>query len=399
MRISVKIILAIVMFGTFVFAQSADAIFDRGLANLRSQKYVECVSDFKSYIAKQPDSPGAHYNLGLCNANLNKHSEAAAAYREATRLNPEYYDAFVQLGNELDTSGLYADAVVAYNKAIAIESDNSLAHLELAVAHNNAKKYQQSTASYQRVLELEPQNIRAIHGLGLIYYNQKNQIALKKQIEILRPLDETKTSDLEGLLKEISSVTTVKPLIKKPVVKTARRIADEKAVAGLKDFGFDAALVTGVGSIRETAAKTGKFLLAVKRTDLLSLVDRNESNGFYKVVEEKSGIEGWIDGNSVVIKLTENTENSSPPLNDDGEGESVLANPLVSISNGEAKTTLKIRLNGTLYLIPPQSTKVVSVSPGKFTYYGWSPGIRPTSGKSTLIKGRKYSWSFKIYRR
>jgi hypothetical protein len=229
----------------------------------------------------------------------------------------------------------------------------------------------------------------------------KNKPAVKKQIDLLRDLDADKATQLQAKYDSMSSaaVTKTTPIVKKPIVKTAQRIKDEKDVAAMADFGFDGALVTGVSSIRETASKTGKVLLAVKRNDILTLSDKTDSNGFYQVIDEKTGIDGWIDGSTVVIKLTGNTENSGPALNDDGESENVSANPVVSITNGETKTTLKMKLNGKLYLIPPQTTKVISVNAGKFTYYGWSPGIRPASGKATLEKGKKYSWNFKIYRR
>ncbi len=400
MKTTIKLILVLLFAATFASAQDLEAIFNRGLENLRAEKNQACISDFKTYIAKRPEVPQAHYNLGICYANLNKHLDAVDAYREAVRLKPDYYNAYVQLGNELDYAEQYNDAVVAYNKAIKLEPNNPSAYTELGVAQNSAGDYALAAASYKKAVTIDPKHISANYGLGLVYYNLKNKAALKVQIDTMRNLDAEKADKLQDYYDSLPGSVTTKPVVKKPVIKkTVQRIKDEKDVAAMADLGFDAAFVTGVSSIRETASKTGKVLLAVKRNDLLSLTDKFDENGFYRVVDEKSGIEGYIDGNAVVIKLTGNTENTGPALNDDGVAESVAANPVVSITNSETKTTLKIRLNGTLYLIPPQTTKIVSVSAGKFTYYGWSPGIRPAKGTSTLQKGRKYSWNFKIYRR
>ncbi len=402
MKTTIKLILFLLLAASFVSAQDLDAIYERGSKNLESGNYEQCVADFKSYIAKRPSVAEANYNLGVCYGYLDKHLDAIDAFREAVRIKPAYYKAYVQLGNELDIYGSYGDAVIAYTKAIKLEPDNSSAYLELAVAQNNAKEYTAALGNYKAALRLDADNVSAIYGIGLVQYNLKNRIELTKQIDILRPLDDKKAEDLQLKLLKLGPVPpgiTKPPVAVKPVVKTAQRIKDEKDVAAMADFGFDGALVTGGSSIRETPAKLGKVLLAVTRNQILSLVDKFDSNGFYRVVEEKSGVEGWIDGNAVVIKLTGNTEDTGPPINDDGASESVLADPTVSISNGETKTTLKMRLNGVLYLIPPQSTKVITVKAGKFTYYGWSPGIRPATGKSTLEKGRRYSWSFKIYRR
>lgn len=176
----------------------------------------------------------------------------------------------------------------------------------------------------------------------------------------------------------------------------AQRMRDEETVRNMEDPGFDLAVVVKDGAIRETASVKGKLLSSVKRGDFLSLVQKEPSLNWYKVVEADSGNEGWIEGKFVVIKLTAN-KMTGPPL----EEEVVAANlaPEVSITNLEEKTTLRIRLNGKLYLIEPGTTKTVKLTEGKFTYYGWSPGIRPATGNSYLQNGKKYSWRFKINRR
>lgn len=178
----------------------------------------------------------------------------------------------------------------------------------------------------------------------------------------------------------------------------AQRLADEESVRNMKDFGFDGAVIIKDTAIRETAAPAGKILLSVKRGNILSLVVREADRNWYNVVEADSGTEGWVNGKDVIIKLTDNTENTGPPLE---EEEAAAANvpPEVSISNLEEKTTLRIRLNGKLHLIAPGTTKVVQMPAGNFKYYGWSPGIRPTRGSRILEKGKKYSWQFRIYRR
>ncbi|MBV9210484.1 MAG: hypothetical protein JOZ52_07635, partial [Acidobacteria bacterium] len=66
---------------------------------------------------------------------------------------------------------------------------------------------------------------------------------------------------------------------------------------------------------------------------------------------------------------------------------------------GELNTDLRLRLNGTLYVIPANTTKVLTLKPGTFRYYGFSPGIRPAFGSRTFKAGYKYTWSFEIIRR
>lgn len=47
-------------------------------------------------------------------------------------------------------------------------------------------------------------------------------------------------------------------------------------------------------------------------------------------------------------------------------------------------------MNGVLYVIKADTTRTFSL-PGPYEYYGWSPGVRATFGKSNLSKGIVYS--------
>jgi tetratricopeptide (TPR) repeat protein len=368
-----------------------------GVAHNFKKKYVEAATALKTAVKLNTDSYRGFTELGVAYNGQRMFPDAVAALKSAIALKPDYGKAYFNLGNSYYNDKRYAESIPYYKKSVELSPGGETNQLYLADAYLNTKQNEQAIVLYKKVLVLNAENADAIFGLGSAYANLKDRVSLKLQIAALRPLDATQADKLQTKLNLLGPAPP--GITIKPAVKTAQRIKDERDVAAMKDFGFDGALVTGVSAIRETATKTGKVLLAVKRNEILSLTERIDENGFYRVVDEKSGVEGYIDGKTIVIKLTGNTENTGPQLNDDGAAESVLANPVVSITNSETKTTLKIRLNGTLYLIPPQTTKVVSVSAGKFTYYGWSPGIRPTSGKSNLEKGRKYSWNFKIYRR
>lgn len=192
--------------------------------------------------------------------------------------------------------------------------------------------------------------------------------------------------------RKVTPKTAPTPIAKEKL----QRQADENSVRNMKDPGFDMAVVVKNTIIRETPAATGKVLLNVKRGDFLSLVVKEADKNWYNVVEAESGTEGWINGNDVVIKLTTNTI-TGPPLREENAAANAL--PEISISNLEEKTTLRIRLNGKLYMIKPGATEVVQMPAGKFTYYGWSPGIRPATGSRIIEKGRKYIWEFKIVTR
>lgn len=178
--------------------------------------------------------------------------------------------------------------------------------------------------------------------------------------------------------------------------KRAQRQVDEKAVREMKDFGSDVAFVIFASAIRENAKVTGASLESVKRGDVLALVERQPTTKFYRVVNVESGVEGWIDANSVVIKLTTGDPNNAPEFEE--EATEASQNPIVSISNLEKSTDLKLRINGILYTVKANSTKEITLKPGHYNYYGWSPGISPAIGNDDLEMGKKYRWTFKINR-
>lgn len=176
-----------------------------------------------------------------------------------------------------------------------------------------------------------------------------------------------------------------------------QRRLDEEEVRRMPDSGSDLAFVVALrANIREEPTASSRVLKEVERGEALALMEREPAGTWYKVIHVDSAVEGWVDGNAVVIKLTANRYNA-PAF--DEERTEAGRKPELSISNLEPATALNLRINGKLYVIPANSTKNFSFEPGKYEYYGWSPGVRPAIGGDDLKSGMKYSWTFRIVRR
>lgn len=194
-----------------------------------------------------------------------------------------------------------------------------------------------------------------------------------------------------------SQQTTQSQRAQTPQEVAEQRKRDEEAVRNMPDHGFDMAVVTSTqATIYAEARATSRTLLQVKRNDFLSLVERERVGDWYRVVEVESATEGWINARDVIIKLTAETS-SGPPIEEESMGNS--SDPEVAITNAEKSTDLNLRLNGTLYVIPANTTKVLTLKAGTFKYYGYSPGIRPTFGTRAFKAGYKYTWNFQIVRK
>lgn len=176
-----------------------------------------------------------------------------------------------------------------------------------------------------------------------------------------------------------------------------QRRRDEEEVRNMQDAGADLAFVVAQQeSIYEEHDSSSKILVPVKRGDVLALVERQPVGTWYKVIDIDSAIEGWVNKRSVIIKLTAKRENA-PPLEREYVGDD--RDPDLSVTNLEAATDLNLRINGTLYVVRAGTTRTFNLKPGRYDYYGWSPGVRATIGGDDLRAGVRYSWTFKIVRR
>jgi uncharacterized protein YgiM (DUF1202 family) len=177
----------------------------------------------------------------------------------------------------------------------------------------------------------------------------------------------------------------------------AQRVADEEAVRKMPDPGADIAFVVAPkANIREEPNKSSPVLKEVVRGEALSLIEREPTGTWYRVIHVESAIEGWIDQSVIVNKLTAN-KYTAPEFQE--EESNVYENPKVKISNREKYTDLNLRMNGVLYIIKADTTREFTLPAGPYEYYGWSPGIRATFGKRNLSRGIVYSWAFFIRRR
>jgi hypothetical protein len=169
---------------------------------------------------------------------------------------------------------------------------------------------------------------------------------------------------------------------------------DIRIVRDMKDVGIDYAVVVADHSMIYAQPDYGsKALLQVKRANILALVKRGPVSSWYRVVEIDSATEGWVNDCDVIIKLTTHPE-TGPALEEERLG--TTADPELNISNLDPSTSLNLRLNGTLYVIPAKTTKTFTLKPGKYEFYGYSPGVRPAFGSDTFKAGSRYRWTFEI---
>lgn len=89
-----KVVVVILFFvSSFVFAQSAEELFDKANGLYKSEQYDEAVKVYKSIEELDVHSDDLYFNLANCYYKLNKIAPSIYYYEKALKLNPAHEDA------------------------------------------------------------------------------------------------------------------------------------------------------------------------------------------------------------------------------------------------------------------------------------------------------------------
>jgi Flp pilus assembly protein TadD len=151
----------------------AQAVYERGLADLGEGRAALGLSAFREAAALDPGNARYHNTLGLMLLDL-KRPEALEHFRKAIEIEPQHGDAHHNLGVALAEAGRWEEAVAAYRKALAIPTFSSpdVAHHNLAWALYNLERIQEAEDSLHFAIRLNPTLPAAHYTLGLVLIRQ-----------------------------------------------------------------------------------------------------------------------------------------------------------------------------------------------------------------------------------
>lgn len=151
---------------------SGKIIFDRGVKNLRQQKYQEALIDFTQVIRKKNNLVGAAYS-NRCLTELQLKQTLMA---------------------ESDCK-----------KAIENNVGNLEAHLNLGLAYYHQQKYAQAISEYGEVIKQDNQDYRAYYNRGLAYLaSNKNRRAINDYQQALAFVEDSKTESKSIIYNDLA---------------------------------------------------------------------------------------------------------------------------------------------------------------------------------------------------
>ena len=162
------------------------------------------------------------------------------------------------------------------------------------------------------------------------------------------------------------------------------------------DLSVDLAVVAVKNlDLREQPNEYSTLVKTLEVGDLLVLVDREKTSGWYNVIDVESGKDGWVTASDVDVRLTQNQR----PLTKLEETTSYsTSEPEIKIIN-DSNVTLYLTFGGSRYTISPNGSTNFTVTSGRYKFYASSPGVLPDFGEDYFQRGHIYTWRFYIITR
>ena len=135
---------------------SADIIFELGMAYANSGKFSEALTILDSLQVYKNADARIPYNLGLIHSLQGNHMLAIEAYESALKIQPNFVEALINKGSTYNDIKKFSLALEALEKAIQIRVDIPEAWCNLGIALNHLNFEQESLSAYHDAIKLNP---------------------------------------------------------------------------------------------------------------------------------------------------------------------------------------------------------------------------------------------------
>jgi len=135
---------------------SADTIFEFGLAYAKANRFMEASTVFYCLKPYKNDDVRIFYNIGLIHSLQGMHQCALEAYDLALKIKSNDVEVLVNKGSTFNDIKNYVLALETLEKAIQIEPNIPEAWSNKGIALNNLNLYEESISAYNEAIKLAP---------------------------------------------------------------------------------------------------------------------------------------------------------------------------------------------------------------------------------------------------
>ena len=183
---------------------------------VRLARLTEAIDTLKQAQQYDPDNPEIYNNLGFAYVHAGQYADAIAACQQAITLlgktgnayklelqarNEVLSNAYKNIGNAYNELKQYNEAAAALKQATEIEPKNAAAHFNLGLALYNGGRYSEAIEAYKAVIALKPTLAGAHYNLALAYAAINDKEGVRREYEILKPLNAGMAEQLHSFIK------------------------------------------------------------------------------------------------------------------------------------------------------------------------------------------------------
>ncbi|MGE4064920.1 MAG: tetratricopeptide repeat protein [Rhodospirillaceae bacterium] len=137
-------------------SSDAEALYEAGIACLRSGDVAGARDRFVAALQSDPDHVHAHNGMGLALAALGQDDAALHHYDTAIRIQPEFASPYINRSLILHRRGDVKAALDGLNRAIQLQPDNPTAHNNRGSIFTELMMPREAIASLNQVLAIDP---------------------------------------------------------------------------------------------------------------------------------------------------------------------------------------------------------------------------------------------------
>ncbi len=147
------------------------------------------------------------------------------------------------------------------------------------------------------------------------------------------------------------------PWLDNPNGERKRLLARSHRVQSRRSWRGYSRCNTTKANLRERPDTTSAVIKELKQGEVLALISRTPLGPWSNVIHVRSSTEGWINGNTIRVKYTEERETGTSQ------------DPSIKVTN-DSDVTLYLKVgDDDRTVISPHATKVMVKSPGTYKFY------------------------------
>lgn len=153
-------------------------------------------------LATDPRNADGWFHLSELYERASLYDQQAEALRKVIALRPHMGYAYVKLGTACNRLQEYEEAVASFIEAQKYVPNQPQLYNNLAFSYGKLGKVREEIAALRKAIALRPRYVVAHHNLGMALLKEGDREGARKEVRILRDIDEGAAASLE---KEVES--------------------------------------------------------------------------------------------------------------------------------------------------------------------------------------------------